>query len=110
VGEKILIEVASRAISIGGFTPIQILIFGVILLLLLLLIAWFYNRVFPSKTGPDDLIGMKGKACDNLAPYGMVSVNGEIWNARTEGGIIEKGEEIKVEAVEDGMVLKVKKG
>jgi membrane-bound serine protease (ClpP class) len=54
------------------------------------------------------MIGMSGKAVDRLAPDGMVKIKGELWNASTEDGIIETGENITVTG-EDRLKLVVRK-
>jgi membrane-bound serine protease (ClpP class) len=60
------------------------------------------------KTGSDGLIGLVGEALQNIVEHGKVRVNGEIWNATVVSGVIEKGAQVEVVAVKDGMILEVK--
>jgi membrane-bound ClpP family serine protease len=58
-------------------------------------------------TTRQSLVGMTGVAVSELAPSGMVHVNGEDWSAVSDSGeTIEKGAEIVVLDVE-GLTLKV---
>jgi membrane-bound serine protease (ClpP class) len=47
-------------------------------------------------TGPEGIVGELGIAFSNLKPNGEVKVHGEIWNAESIDGEINKGEEISV--------------
>jgi membrane-bound serine protease (ClpP class) len=47
-------------------------------------------------TGIDGLIGDQGEVIKTLKPEGMVRVNGEIWNAESISGTLEKGDHIQV--------------
>jgi len=42
------------------------------------------------------LIGASGSALTNLRPSGRIEINGEPYNSVTDGGFIEKGEQVKV--------------
>ena len=57
-------------------------------------------------TGSEGLIDMIGNALTPVNPEGTVRVNGEIWQAESIGGTIEKGEHIRVVKVQD-LKLKV---
>ncbi len=59
-------------------------------------------------TGKEGLIGKVALAKTEIAPTGMVLVEGEHWTARTEGDRIELGEEVVVTKVE-GLKLWVTK-
>jgi len=61
----------------------------------------------PLLTGREGLIGKTGRAIENISSRGKVYVDGGYWDAEISEGIIEKGETVRVEAVLDGMVLKV---
>ncbi len=52
-------------------------------------------------TGEEGIIGETGESLSILDPNGNVRVHGEIWNAESLTGIIEKGERIKVVAIRD---------
>lgn len=47
-------------------------------------------------TGLDALIGSTGEVLDTLSPNGTIRVQGEIWNASSLGGTIEKGEKVRI--------------
>lgn len=57
-------------------------------------------------TGVEGIIGETGMALDNLYPTGSVLVHGEIWTAEAVAGYIEKGQKIRVTAI-DNLKLKV---
>lgn len=59
-------------------------------------------------TGKEGLVGKVALAQTELAPTGMVLVEGEHWTAKTEGDRIEPGEEVVVTKVE-GLKLWVTK-
>ena len=59
------------------------------------------------EVGDEAMIGLRGTAMERLMPEGKVKVRGEIWNAVSTSGPIEKGQEVLVEAVE-GLKLKVR--
>ena len=58
-------------------------------------------------TGQEELIGQVGVVRQALDPEGLVFVHGELWRARTEGGTVEPGEAVRVEALDDGLTLRV---
>jgi membrane-bound serine protease (ClpP class) len=58
-------------------------------------------------TGQEELIGQVGVVRQALDPEGVVFVHGELWRARTEGGTVEPGETVRVEALDDGLTLRV---
>lgn len=52
-----------------------------------------------STTGMEGIIGEEGITLANLEPTGMVRVHGELWNAESTSGNIEKGKKIMVKAI-----------
>ena len=58
-------------------------------------------------TGQEGMIGEFGEAISDISPVGQVMVQGEIWKAKSRDAI-QKGEEIKVVAIE-GLKLFVEK-
>lgn len=60
-------------------------------------------------TGREGLIGAAGLVLKSLSPSGKVRVNGEIWDAVSKSGEVEKDEIIEVLGVGNGLVLEVKK-
>jgi membrane-bound serine protease (ClpP class) len=59
------------------------------------------------QTGADELAERIGVVRRTLDPEGFVFVNGELWRARAVGGHIPAGETVRVERVDDGLVLEV---
>jgi membrane-bound serine protease (ClpP class) len=57
--------------------------------------------------GPQAMIGLEGVVVERLSPAGRVRVRGEIWKARTSGKSLERGEEIVIAGIEDGLTLLV---
>jgi len=64
-------------------------------------------RHAPVVTGSSELLGQVGVVREALAPDGLVFVRGELWRARTEGEPIEPGTPVKIERIDDGLVLEV---
>ena len=46
--------------------------------------------------GLPHMIGSKGKVVSPLAPEGLIKIKGELWVARSAGGVVESGEEVMV--------------
>ncbi len=61
----------------------------------------------PAVTGKDELIGQLGVVRRALDPAGLVSVHGELWQARTDGEALRPGTTVRVDGIEDGLVLDV---
>jgi membrane-bound serine protease (ClpP class) len=59
------------------------------------------------QTGADELVNHIGVVRQPLDPEGFVFVNGELWRARSTDGPIPTGETVRVERVEDGLILEV---
>jgi membrane-bound ClpP family serine protease len=59
-------------------------------------------------SGFTDMVSTKGIAVQQIAPSGMVKIQSELWLAKSEGEIIEKGEQIIVTG-QNNMELTVKK-
>jgi membrane-bound serine protease (ClpP class) len=59
------------------------------------------------QTGADELADRIGVVRQTLDPDGFVFVNGELWRARAVNGHIPAGETVRVERVDDGLVLEV---
>ncbi len=51
-------------------------------------------------TGMEGMIGERGTARERIDPVGSVAMHGEIWKARSSGGAIEAGSEVRVIAME----------
>jgi len=61
------------------------------------------------RTGEEELLGDVGVVRRPLDPDGYVFVHGELWRARSEGEPIAAGERVRVEGIEDGLVLAVRR-
>ncbi len=59
------------------------------------------------KTGTEELIGELGIVRRALDPEGTVFVHGELWRARSVGGRVPVGQPVRVEAIDDELVLDV---
>jgi membrane-bound serine protease (ClpP class) len=64
-------------------------------------------RRAPKRTGREELIGEIGVVRRPLQPAGLVAVHGELWQARSTDGSIAAGEQVRVEAIGDDLVLEV---
>jgi membrane-bound serine protease (ClpP class) len=47
-------------------------------------------------TGVESMMGETGEAKEELNPSGMILLNGELWQAESMSGIIQKGEKVRV--------------
>jgi membrane-bound serine protease (ClpP class) len=88
------------------------LIPSIVLLLVLIFVSSFAIYIFLPQfkqpvTGVEGMNGMKGYALEILDPHGKVSLKGEIWDAQSIDGRIEKGEEIIVQEVKNLRVIVV---
>jgi membrane-bound serine protease (ClpP class) len=93
------------------FSSTVLIPLGICLVLVGLLVYFVVDlsrREKPRLKG-EELLGLTGKALDNIAPEGKVYVHGEIWHARTVEGLIAKDELLVVTGIGDGLVLEVKK-
>jgi membrane-bound serine protease (ClpP class) len=59
-------------------------------------------------TGRENMIGRLAETRTDLAPSGMVFIDGELWNATSLDGSIPSGQQVRVVAA-DGLQLKVKR-
>ena len=52
-------------------------------------------------TGIEGLVGETGEVMEALSPTGTVKVQGEIWNAESLGGTINKGEKVRIKEMKN---------
>ncbi len=52
-------------------------------------------------TGIEGLVGEIGEAMETLSPTGTIKVHGEIWNAESLAGIIDKGEKVTIKELKN---------
>jgi membrane-bound serine protease (ClpP class) len=69
--------------------------------------VWQVRRTRP-QTGEEEMRGAVGVVRGRLDPEGLVFVHGELWQAYTDDGPIEPGEEVEVERI-DGLRLEVRR-
>ncbi len=107
IGSLLLIEspIAQLKISLLVIAPVAI-----VSMLLILAIARTAIQAQRKKaiSGKEGMVGLEGEAYTDLDPEGTVFVRGELWQAESLEGKIEKGEKIVVENIE-GLKLKVKR-
>ena len=65
-------------------------------------------RRAPVVTGSSELVGQVGVVREAIAPVGLVFVRGELWRARADGERIESGAQVRVDQIDDDLVLEVK--
>lgn len=59
-------------------------------------------------TGREGMIGEQGKVVKPLTPTGVITINGEYWNAKSIDGNIEVNENVEIVGLE-GLTLRVKR-
>jgi membrane-bound serine protease (ClpP class) len=64
-------------------------------------------RRAPVVTGTSELVGQVGIVRDALSPTGTVFVRGELWKARSGDGPVERGASVRVDSIDDDLVLEV---
>jgi membrane-bound serine protease (ClpP class) len=64
-------------------------------------------RRAPVVTGDTELVGQIAVVRQRLDPTGLVFVHGELWQARSSGGPIEPGTPVRIERIDDDLVLEV---
>ena len=88
--------------------------------LIVLMIAWGAFSILTYRMGSRALrrkpliglpgmVGGKGEVVSPLGPKGVVRIKGELWEAASDGGRIDIGEEVTVVG-QDGLKLVVRKG
>ena len=91
---------------------VAIWVFGLVIVILaffIIFIAYIFSpHLKKPVTGTEGMIGMTGEVIETLNPEGMVRIKGELWSAESTDNMIDKGEKIVVEKVND-LTLVVKK-
>jgi len=65
----------------------------------------FYPHFRKLLTGAEGMIGLSGKTLEALNPYGQVKIRGEIWNAKSLEGVVNREEKVEILDVEGLEVL-----
>ncbi len=97
---------------LGIDLPLYILILGTIAVLIYSVIIFrVVTRTLSRRdvVGLPDMINGKGKVVSLLSPEGQVKIKGEIWNAWSMDGDIDRGDEIIVMGQDDGLRLIVRR-
>jgi membrane-bound serine protease (ClpP class) len=91
---------------------VDIWVFGLVIVILASLITFiayiFLPQLKQPVTGAEGMVGMTGVVVETLNPNGTVRIRGELWNAVSINGLIEREEKAMVEKV-NGLNLLVKK-
>jgi membrane-bound serine protease (ClpP class) len=88
-------------------------ILGLVIVLIIAFVTFIVLRTVTTyrrqaTTGKEDLIGKIAEVKETLDPEGMILYQGDLWNAISESGRIESGEEVVITKVE-GLMLRVTK-
>jgi membrane-bound serine protease (ClpP class) len=108
VGALLLFEPAGNTYKVS--LPVVIAIAGT-LAALMGLVAFKIVKVrkAPVVTGSSELVGQVGVVRETLSPDGIIFVRGELWRARSEDGPLEAGTPVRVDAIDEGLVLEVER-
>lgn len=109
LGSMLLIK-ASSPLEIAGISKGIIIAATTVISLLFLFVIGVGLKAQRLKvvTGVEALIGASGITLGSLVPEGSVKINGEIWNAVSTSGNINKDEKIRVTAIKK-FILSVEK-
>jgi membrane protein implicated in regulation of membrane protease activity len=106
---------ALLASSLGASIPVQIAVFILISGLLLAFtrpLTKKFIKIRAEKTNADRLIGKTAivtEDIDNLSASGAVVISGVTWTARSsDGSLIDKGQQVKVEKIEGSKLIVTK--
>jgi membrane-bound serine protease (ClpP class) len=107
IGSLLLFEPAGNTYRVS--VPVVLAIAGTLAVLMgLVAVKIVQVRRAPVVTGSSELLGQVGVVREALAPDGLIFVRGELWRARARNGApIEPGTPVKVEGIDDGLVLEV---
>lgn len=109
LGAIYLVDVSKApdlAVAYEYIVPVVVLFGGFMLFVATAAVKALGRR---ATTGAEGLVGQHGTAISNFTEKGKVLINGELWNATSSSGIIEKDAAVKVIAVQDGLLLAVRK-
>jgi len=84
----------------------------VIALLVLVCVLMLVVRSLGAQAGSFDVVGLVGseaEAVETFSELGRVIVRGEIWRAVTKRGIVQRGDKVRVVAVESELTLVVER-
>jgi membrane-bound serine protease (ClpP class) len=104
IGSVMLIESPSPYLRISWAVIVPVVALSALLFIITVTLAVRVHRE-KADTGKEGMLGLEGEAKTDIYRGGQIFVRGEYWNAWSEAPI-QKGERVKVEAVE-GLRLKV---
>ena len=106
LGAMLLFEPAGNTYQVS--LPVVIAIAGVIAgLMAFVAFKIVQARRAPVVTGSSELVGQVGVVRETLSPVGTVFVRGELWHARSSDGPLERGAPVRIDAIDDDLVLEV---
>jgi membrane-bound serine protease (ClpP class) len=109
IGSLLLFEPAGDAYKVS--LPVVLAIAGTLAASMALVAFKLVEvRRAPVVTGTSELIGQTGVVRETLGPEGLVFVRGELWKARTEGDPLPPGTHVRVDRIDEGLVLEVERG
>ncbi|HUI68834.1 MAG TPA: nodulation protein NfeD [Nitrospirota bacterium] len=106
IGSVMLIESPSPYLRISWAVIVPVVALSALLFIITVTLAVRVHRE-KADTGMEGMLGLEGQAKTDIHAGGQIFVRGEYWYAWSEAPI-QKGERVKVEAVE-GLKLKVKR-
>ena len=108
IGSLLLFEPAGSAYQVS--LPVVLAIAGT-LAAAMAFVAYKIVEVrrAPVVTGTSELIGQAGIVRETLGPDGLVFVRGELWRAHTEGDALPPGTPVRVDRIDEGLVLEVER-
>ncbi len=103
IGALMLFDPAGPAYQVSLWTAISIAA------TLTLLLGFALSRVVRARRNPVEVgVGLLVGEGADVRGDALVAVNGELWRARRADGLpLRRGERVRVEAIEDGLVLRV---
>ena len=103
IADEVLIAILVVSLLIYFHIPLMITVIALssIIFISLFIAYIFLPQLKKPMTGVEGMQGMKGTTMETLDPFGKVQVRGEIWDAESRDGRIEKEEVIIVENVQN---------
>jgi membrane-bound serine protease (ClpP class) len=98
-------DISGIGVNMGFLTTNLIGIIIIVFILAYIVVKAHLRKV---ETGKEGMIGRKATATTELTPSGKVIIDGELWDAESLAGSIEKGSYVEVVSI-DGFKVKVKK-
>ncbi len=106
--DNIVVDFTESSQFLSSEVLIPLLIGICLLALVIYLLVGISKRTKPEING-EDLLGLTGRALENVSPDGKVYVHGEIWQAQARQGLIVKNDIVVVTGIREGLVLEVEK-